>query len=116
MIVEKELDLDIKNVISSFKNTSALIDMNELGHLQEFLYLKQECVLRCIILYCDFLDRPWSAYMLMKKFQKRKNIEVQQDRTFNEYEDKINRKCIVWYIKKRKIATATHNPTSTSEV
>lgn len=103
MIEQSELCVTrkaVRNVIMSLKNATGIIDINRLGKLPEFHYLRQDCILKCVILYCDYLDLPWSAYSVLKK-NPRTFVEEQQQKMFDEYENTINRKCMVWYILRR---------------
>jgi len=104
MIEENELEArkkTVKDIILCLKKAIEMIKENKLQHLPEFQYLWRESNLKCCILYCDYLELPWSARVFIDKLKNTEDVDDEQTKIIIKYEEIVEKKCIMWYLLRR---------------
>lgn len=80
-----------------------VIHIARLCNDQEFEYLKKECKLKMVVLYVDYLDRPWEARAVLTKLKQTSPLGPEnQDAFIEEYIKKTEYQCMMWYIRRSR--------------
>lgn len=112
MILCNKITHEDNNVIRAktmLQYAAKLIHVADLCHEKEFAHLKRECKIKMMILYTDFLDRPWEARSILKRLRQQstdemgKRFEDRDDAFLDEYTEKIEYRCMMWYIRKKSL-------------
>lgn len=124
MLLKREINTNrkiVRDMVIGLKNARKMIYLNHLEHDNEFAYLSRECLLKAMVLECDHLLRPWSAYKTLKQvckelpdekeIKKKRRVRKKpstttrfddddgdQVDTIREYEAKIMIHCMLWYV------------------